>query len=233
MSQTFKLYRLQQIDLQLDLIRLRLTEIDAALNDDAEMQQARQELTQAEARLVEARKSLHRAEDNVLAQKIKIEQTEATLYGGKVRNPKELQDLQHESTSLKRFLITLEDRQLEAMLAEEEAGQQHNATITTIQSLTARQEIQHKNLLSEKESLERDLTRMEGERQATLASIESADLSLYEQLRRQRRGVAVSKVDSKACSACGTTLNAVLLQAVRTSGQIMRCDACGRILYIG
>ena len=38
----------------------------------------------------------------------KLQQAEASLYGGTVRNPKELQDLQAEVASLKKHLITLD-----------------------------------------------------------------------------------------------------------------------------
>ena len=121
MSQPFKLFRLQQLDSQLDQGRGRLREIEATLNDSAALNQAQERASQAEAGLVTAQKTLNRAEENVQAQQIKIEQTEAALYGGKVRNPKELQDLQNESAALKRFLDTLEERQLEALIAVEEA----------------------------------------------------------------------------------------------------------------
>ncbi len=45
MSQPFKLFRLQQLDTHLDQAQNRLTQIDAALSDDKELQQARSEDT--------------------------------------------------------------------------------------------------------------------------------------------------------------------------------------------
>jgi uncharacterized protein len=53
-----------------------------------------------------------------------MQTSEASLYGGKIRNPKELQDLQVEIAALKRRTATLEDEQLEAMLAVEDAETQ-------------------------------------------------------------------------------------------------------------
>ena len=51
----------------------------------------------------------------------RVGQAEASLYGGHVQNPKELQDLQKDVASLKRHLETLEERELEAMEAAENA----------------------------------------------------------------------------------------------------------------
>ena len=46
---------------------------------------------------------------------------EKRLYSGTVTNTKELQDLQDEGVALKRRIVALEDRQLEAMIAQEDA----------------------------------------------------------------------------------------------------------------
>ena len=233
MSRPFKLYRLQQIDSQIDWMNKRLGEIDTALKDDQALKLAEKDAADAEQLQEEARKSLKRAENHVSQQNIKIEQNEATLYSGKVQNPKELQDLQNESASLKRYLEVLEERQLIAMLAEEEASSE--LQIATEELEKARQNSAQTNaaLYEEKDKLDKDIERLQGEHQAAANSVEAEDLAFYKKLRTQRRGIAVSKVSEKACSACGSTLNSVLLYAARSPNQINCCDICGRILYAG
>ena len=233
MSLSFKLYRLQQIDSQLDRARARLREIEAALSEDQAIRLAKARLQEAEDALQSNRKLLRQAENAVQEQRLKIEQTEATLYSGRVRNPKELQDMQNEAAALKRYRIVLEDRQLEVMIAVEETEavqKTANAELETVVSQFAKQ---HSDLNQEKTVLLNDIERTENERKATVGSIPAEPLKLYEQLRQQRRGIAVAKVTDKACSACGSTLNAVLLNAARSPNQISRCDICGRILYGG
>jgi len=75
--------------------------------------------------------------------------------------------------------------------------------------------------------------RLEAERKAVLPTISAPDLGLYEQLRKSRNGVAVAKISSRACAACGTTLTAAVIQTTQTTGQLVRCPNCGRILYPG
>jgi predicted nucleic acid-binding Zn-ribbon protein len=233
MSQTFKLYRLQQIDSHLDRIRARLRQIEAALQEDQAIKESQKNLNQATQHLEAQRKSLRQAEEQVREQRLRIEQTEATLYSGKVHNPKELQDLQNETAALKRYRSTLEDRQLEVMIAVEEAE------ASQLESKQALERVQDQfqkisgELIQEQASLDAELGHLETEREAAARSIEAADLTLYNQLRQQRRGIAVAKVSDNACSACGSTLNASLLHAARSPSQIVRCDACGRILYGG
>jgi predicted nucleic acid-binding Zn-ribbon protein len=233
MSQVFRLFRLQQIDHQLDQGRNRLREIEAILNDDTALNQAVQRAKESEAFLEGARKILRRAEESVNTQRIKIEQTDATLYGGKVRNPKELQDLQNESAALKRFLSTLEDRQLEAIIAVEEAEAAHKASSDSLVKLTGDNEAANHQLMDEQAGLVQEIRRLETERVAAISPIPKEDLALYEKLRQQRRGVAVAKINNNTCSACGSAINAALLQAARLPNQFARCDSCGRILYAG
>lgn len=233
MSQPFTLYRLQQIDSQLDAMNNRIREIETLLKDDSDLRLAQSAYEAAEKDLGKARKELIQAEENVRQQRIKIELNESTLYGGRLRNPKELSDLQNEVASLKRYRQVLEDRQLEAMLVEEAA----NAVFTSAQQTLeeSRKSLAEKNQLlsNESDKLHKDCARFQDERAAVIRDIPAEDLALYDRLRQQRRGVAVSKVVNLACSACGTTLNSVLLHSARNPNQISRCDTCGRILYIG
>jgi predicted nucleic acid-binding Zn-ribbon protein len=234
MSQPFKLYRLQQMDSQLDQVRARLEQIESALSEDAALRRAQDEADQAAQALEKERKGLRHAEENVRDQRLKIEQTESTLYGGKVRNPKELQDLQNEVAALKRYLSVLEDRQLEAMLAIEEAEAIESTAGVALEQVRAQLEKQNRSLSGERTGLLKELERLKNERETTAATIAAGDLSLYEQIRLQRRGVAVARVtQDKSCSACGSTLNAALLHAARSPSQLTRCDVCGRILYGG
>jgi uncharacterized protein len=233
MSQPFTLYRLQQLDSQLDRTHVRLAEIQMALNEAEELRQAEGVFKQTEAALQAARKVLHKSEETVKEQRIKIETTEAALYGGKVRNPKELQDLQNDSAALKRYLIVLEDRELEAMLAEEEATATNLEAKIALELAEAKHAAHLNDLREEQSRLMKEVPRLGEERQATASSVPADEMALYETLRKQRRGLAVTLVKNKACTSCGTTLNAILLDAALTSGQLTRCDGCGRILYVG
>ena len=233
MSRPFQLYRIQQLDSQIDGIHARLKDIDIALADETELSECRSRAAQMAADLQQARQNLRNAEFETQQQHIKIEQTEATLYGGKVRIPKELKDLENEVAALKRYLSVLEDRQLDSMLAEEEAAKCQGKVAVELEAVTANQDRRLAALNQEKEKLGKDLSRLEEERRVAAGSIPAEDLAVYEGLRQKRRGIAVAKVMDRACAACGSTLNAMLLNAARSPNQLNLCDHCGRILYLG
>jgi predicted nucleic acid-binding Zn-ribbon protein len=233
MSETFKLFRLQQIDSQIDQMNNRLTEIESILKQDGALQQAKMNVQEAEINPLEFKKILRRAETTLKTQGLKIEQTDAALYSGKVRNPKELEDLNQETAALKRFRSVLEDRLLEAMMEEEEAA---GIFENSIEKLAYEQKIADQTsseLTIDKNEILHDKKRLESERKAAASSISAGDLKLYGELRQSRAGIAVAKVTERACSACGTILNSALLHATRSPNQLSRCDTCNRILYGG
>jgi predicted nucleic acid-binding Zn-ribbon protein len=231
MSQTLSLYRLQQADSQIDRTQTRLRAIQKTLEDDAELSLAKEQADTTNAICYSADQSLKQAEADAQRQRIKIEQTEANLYDGKGHTPKELQDLQNDVASLKRHLITLEDIQLEVMLSAEKSAsvqQAAQAELLAVQNHSAKR---NRGLHEEQTALQKELEKLFAERAAIAGPIPPDDLRLYDQLRQQRRGIAVAVISENSCSACGSGLSAAQMQSSRASNQMALCPSCGRILY--
>jgi predicted nucleic acid-binding Zn-ribbon protein len=231
MSAALGLYRLQQVDSQIDQIQARLKSIQQTLENDQEMRLAKELYVEADAANKAAERVLKLSETEVEKQRIKIEQTEASLYGGKVQNPKELQDLQKDVVSLKRHLETLEEHQLEAMLGVEQTEKDLQAVRAHLEHVQTNVKDQDRELAAESETLQKDLERLGSERQAVVTDIENQALGLYEQLRRQKRGIAITTITENACVACGTTLTPSQQQNARSTSRLFACPTCGRILY--
>ena len=230
MSASLGLFRLQQVDRQIDRALARLSSIQKTLENDKDLKTAQtlyEAVNDANLRALQAMKN---AEAEVNGLKIKIEQVESSLYGGSVKNPKELQDLQKDIVSLKKHLVTLEERELEAMLVSESAGAELEKGKTDLELIQARLGNEHKKLIDEKNELTKQLESLGQEREASLAPIDVSLLASYEDLRKIKRGVAVTEVEDGACASCGTTLNAALQQNAR-SQKLAYCPSCGRILF--
>ncbi len=231
MSAALGVFRLQQVDRQLDQVRSRHDAIRKLLENDAELRAAQERSQSARQGQDQARRQLADTERDVQSQQAKIQQAESSLYGGGVKNPKELEDLQNDVASLKRHLSALEERQLDSMASMEAADAALSAAEADLQSLGARLGDQHRELIDEQAALAKNLQRLDAERQAVVSALAKQALDAYENLRVQRRGVAVAEVSENTCSACGTTLTAALQQNARSTTVIAHCPSCGRILY--
>jgi uncharacterized protein len=233
MNQSSQLFQVQKIDTALDQANARLNEITRIIEADQSVHNARELVASATQSAQNARRSLTLIEDAVKAVEIKMQFSEASLYGGKISNPKELQDLQNEITALKRRLATLEDEQLEAMLAFEDAETELAEADKNLNEVKATFVSQQATLLGEQSQLEKIIERLQAERNATVQSILPENLELYERLRRQKRGIAVVMIDDGSCSGCGSSIRPAERQLARSPSQMLPCSSCGRILYAG
>jgi uncharacterized protein len=232
MNQSAYLYRLQKIDSQLDQVKLRLTEIERLFNEDERVRKAKQSADASLRALETARLALREIEFTVKEQQIKINQAESSLYGGSIHNPKELQDLQKDITSLKKYLLVLEDQQLQSMMDVEEA-ESNEKTATTAYHQAQADSIQQKaGLAGEREQLLKNQARYDSERAASLSLITEASLVVYQRLREQKKGIAVSAIEEETCSICGSEIRPSEIQTARLSN-LTYCSSCGRILYAG
>jgi|SRR5579859_973103 len=230
MSRAASLLQLQGIDLEMDTKRARLRAIEIALGDDPAVKQAQRELVEAQAALHVARVSVQNLEFDGQTLGQKIAEVDGRMYGGKVTNPKELQDLQHEVTSLQHRREALEEKQFEALLTAESA----EVRSTDVQHRLERAETvaaeAHGNLREEREELQTGLARLQTNRDAAAAPIPAADLEIYTRLRLSKKGRAVSQLDEGACTACGVAPSSSRIQDARQGSEIILCGNCGRIL---
>lgn len=230
MNQTRALYQLQQIDLQLDKRRRRLRDVTAALEQDTVLRQAQADVAAVQAALRPQETSATNL--NLEIQTVSSQSTELTnrLYGGKVHNPKELQDLEDKIAELKRRRGSLEDALLETMIkieelqgslaaAQERLGQIENERSTELTSLT-----------QEQKNLKRDIKALKIEREAAVQNVTADNLELYDTLRSTKQGQAVSTLDGEMCSYCRVGQTTTLVQRVRQGNELVLCYSCGRIL---
>jgi len=231
MSESLNLYRLQKLDTQIDRVEKRLNEIDQALSDDRRVKKAQLVLNKAQDAAQIAKAELKKIEDQVGDTRLKRKTSQASLFSGKIKNPKDLQDLQMESEALARYIEKLEDQQLEAMIASESADETlENAEKALLQAKgTAAEE--NAALMGEKTALEEDLNKARREKSAALQSVSETNLALYEKLRKTKRGTAVTSITDNGCSVCGQALPPANIQAVRTASELVFCPSCGRILF--
>ncbi|MEK6751710.1 MAG: C4-type zinc ribbon domain-containing protein [Chloroflexota bacterium] len=231
MSASLGLFRLQQVDRQIDRARTQLETIRKTLENDVELKEALHRVETAQTDNHRASHEMKYAESEVDAQKIKIEHAESSLYGGTVKNPKELQDLQKDIASLKKYLVTLEESLLESMFKAETAENELQNAKNELEKIQARLGSEHGKLIEEQFTFFKHLERLTEEREAALAPIEINLLQIYEGLRQQKRGVAVAEIIDNACASCGTTVNASFQQNARSQKQLVNCPSCGRILF--
>lgn len=233
MARSTNLYRLQEIDEALRDRRQRLDEIERILSENKEVARAQKKVDKAQAAFVKAKSLTGEAEQAVAAQRAKMEKTDHALYSGTVTDPKQLEELQMEAASLKKYMGTLEDRLLEAMVQLEESEEAYQAAkegLAAIQSEVAKQQGE---LSDERKQLQVEVARLETEREAAVSNVREEDLEIYQQVLARVGRLPLSILENGNCSVCGMAIPGGKLQKARNTDELVRCGQCGRILYAG
>jgi uncharacterized protein len=233
MSQSFHLFNLQKLDIQIGKAEQRLLEIQKLINQDDRVATTQLVHDQLFTELRQVQQNLKQIEFEVETKRVKLEQSEANLYSGRVKIPKELQDLQNEVSAIKRSLNTLEDQQLDIMLVVEGLTADLENSTVNLEKVKAKVSEDQAGLNGERRQLTNELDRLHIERAAISNQITRENITKYDLLRKNKRGIAVVSLTDNACMACGSTLTPAESQAARSPSIIVLCPSCGRIVYSG
>lgn len=224
------LVALQKLDTAADAARQRLAELPAAEAAlAARIEQAAAEVDAARAKLAgnqEARRALEKEVAGVDTRLARFESHKSA-----VKTNQEFTALLHEIEVARKEKDEVEERILVLM---EEADALTAAVKSAEQAVaTARREAEEArgSLAAEQRSLEEEFANLAGARKGEVAGLDSAMLARYEQLLKQRRGVAVAAMSGETCNACFVRLRPHVAQQIRRNDSIFQCESCSRILY--
>jgi predicted nucleic acid-binding Zn-ribbon protein len=226
------LYELQQTDHQLAADRQRLVEVERALADESRVEAAQAEVSRLEAELRQTQIRQRELEVSVAAAEQEIKRLSDLLYGGRVRNVRELQSIQHELEYQQQRKSEYEDGVLEAMERIEQLTADLDQARMVLEQARRQRELERAALTAERDRLVQELTVLEQRRSALAGSLEPAVLATYERLKGRTGGTPVAEVVQGRCSGCRLVLPAMDVQRARRGQELVHCQSCGRVLYI-
>jgi predicted nucleic acid-binding Zn-ribbon protein len=228
-----QLYQLQLVDSEWDGKSQRLSAVEQRLGDDRDVQRAKGAVEEAEETLSELRGQLRALELEVSGLNEKLKKNQERLYSGRVRNPKELSNLQEEAVALRRRRSELEDDQLLLMIAIEEEEAELAERQARLRQIESSWRAEQEALGAEKESLELRLAELEEDRAGIRARLEAGDLSNYDDLRQRFGGIAVVVLRRGICQTCGVDVPTSVARAVERGEGMHYCPVCSRLLVAG
>ena len=230
MSEVSQLYKLQVIDTEIREKTQRLREVLKAQKGNETLQAANQ---QAETAVSQLRIRQTRHKDLSLELEglnSKVKSSENRLYSGKVKNTKELTDLQSEIGSLERRRGVLEEEILEAMLMIEEAQSETEKSQQALAEIQAEWDKKTASFKQEQNELALRIHTLNGIRQEQVSVISAAALAEYQRAAQKKGGIAVARLRVNQCMACQISTSANKVKEAR-EGKMVFCGGCGRILY--
>jgi predicted nucleic acid-binding Zn-ribbon protein len=228
-----RLLELQELDLSVDRLRSRLEELES----EDELRAAQARLAEVEGRLGrlqltidESATAQRRLESDIDSIGLKMEDERKRLYDGSVANVRELQSIEAEVASLGARKSRMEDQLLERMEEREELDERLRPLEAEAAETREREAEIEEGSARELVEVERSLEERAAERAAMLPGVDEELLLLYEDMRRQKKGIgAVALVDG-VCMGCHQKLSPVYLDRLKRETGVRRCEYCRRIL---
>jgi len=226
-----RLFQLQQIDLDIQKKQVELEEVRCKLGENTVLASAKAQLENSEEYLAGLLKRQREMEWELDDLRSMIGRIGEKLYGGKIKNPKELVGLEHEINTLKSSLKQKEDELLNVMGEAEVAQRKVDKETEQVKKLEADWQREQKILTGSESDITGQLDDIGQVRETLTKSIPAAALELYEGIRARKLQVVV-KVEQGMCQGCRLTLSMSEWQRAK-AGSLVQCGSCGRILYVG
>jgi predicted nucleic acid-binding Zn-ribbon protein len=223
MSLAKRVFELQQVEQLIQSGQRQQEEIQGKITRNEAFEQARDNLSAAEKGLAGLEKQYKELDAEAETLRAQIKQVNDKLYGGKIKNPKELQGYEQEGNMLKANLSKKDDTLLELM-EKTEAGKIAIRKLKEVHKSAATAWQEEKGELQvQADKLQLDLAALEDKRKEILNSVDRDTLSVYQGI-RARKGQAVVKVEQGRCLGCRVTLSISELHHVRGNA-IVLCDS--------
>jgi uncharacterized protein len=231
MNTGFQLFQLQEIDTAIDNSTRRIKDIEKSLEENIAVKRAKESVEKQESEFQKQKNLFNSLNDEIQSKKNKQSQSESSLYNGKIVNPKELQDLQKEISSLTSFIATSEDELLSRLVDLENAEKVLAEAKEVLKIALSKSESQKALFLGEKNQLTNNIATLLVKRESLIKQFDPSIMDIYNRLRETKNGIAVAKLVDDSCSSCGALLTANQCQQARSQAKLVYCPNCGRILF--
>jgi uncharacterized protein len=209
-------------------LHVQIERLRVLLASDPEAERLELQVAAADAERRQLDLGVREQEREAEAQRTRLRGRERELMSGRIRNPTDLTKLNAEVDHLKAALRRQEDGELELMERQEALEADLSRLGRELTAARERTAAAAPELRRRLERLERELTEVEAERDATWEQVPVDWQAAYRRV-RSRQPDPVAEVVHGQCGACRVALTSSGMQAVRRAA-LVQCDNCGRIL---
>ena len=224
------LLNLQTLDRSISNLRKDLSDTEASISDDSTVVKAEnifQQISAAHQTVNKKQREIEREVQRLADRKNSIE---SKIYTGEINSPKELTALQSEVGNLSDLI----DAKEEVLLARMEETERYDQGLEKATTQLEGAEINHQqkvaDLKSRQQQLIDQLNAKEPAQQTAREMCSPNLLHIYDRVGKANKGIAIALVESDRCSECRLSIPKKLLETLKTAGEFVYCNSCGRIL---
>jgi predicted nucleic acid-binding Zn-ribbon protein len=230
-----RLLDLQECDTHLDQIAHRR----ANLSEAVRLREAESQLTRVKTLIVagetevsDRERDVRKMENDVEQVRMRARKDQEMLDGGSITNSKQLEELQHEVTSLKRRQEALEDDELALLEGLEDARKSLATHLEERARLDVELNDARDDLARVEKALDAEHATVTQQRADIAKEIPDDLLRAYDKIRVDNGGVGAALLQHGRCGGCRLQITANELARIKAapSNEVLRCEECRRIM---
>lgn len=177
---------------------------------------------------------IRKMEDDCSTLDAHLQDSEESLYGGKITSPKELTQLQMKSSEYREARKKLEEKLLQSLYQLEEEEERVKEIEEEQIKISQELEILEQDLKHERRQLEVEISECQEELNLLEPYIPQEMRSRFFLMMERMNGLAIALVKEGACGVCHVLLSPAIMERLKKADSSMiTCENCGRILFIG
>jgi len=224
------LINLQRLDTEirrlsalLDNIPTQIAEIDQKINDSAQI------IDKAKENFALNQKKRNGLEDEVNVIKEKISKYKIQL--NEVKTNREYTSFLKEIEEAQQKIDQQEEEIINLMLSSDDIEKEIKESTEKHRQEEAKLSKKKVTVNQDKQELETKIKELTQEKEKLFSQIPPSQSKLYNELLRNKNGIALSPVKDEFCSMCHMRVRPQVLNELRVEKEIIFCENCGRILY--
>ncbi|MGI8873633.1 MAG: zinc ribbon domain-containing protein [Egibacteraceae bacterium] len=232
-----RLLQLQRVDTTIRQLEHRRTNLDEqkALDDNADtLRRVAAEYSSASEELDGLQRRQKHLEEDIGQVEGRRRSEEGRMYSGLINSDRELEALRGEISALRSRKNELEDQLLEVMERTEELDSlvatlrlRHSELTAAVERLTAARD-------AAAVGIDAELETARVRRVAATEGMSPEVVTVYDDLRPRKGGIAVAALEGRTCGGCRLDLTATEMEEAkeRSARGLTRCEQCDRILVL-
>jgi len=226
------IFDLQMADLHISDIQSEIADITVKLSSDGDLLTINSRLEKINEAL-DIKESDKKSKERIITDlENKITELQGLLYDGVITNEKELQALEEQKVYATGELSSKEDDLLELMIEIEKLVDSRDKHRFAVDKLMEKKSSDLIHLSAKQKDLTATLDKKQSERETLVFNVPPDILALYEKLKKNKAGQAVSKLEGRLCGVCRVELPVKELQDAKAGVRLVQCNSCRRIIYV-
>lgn len=230
MTQLWELYKLQQLDEQMEELESRKASEDSGAPLENEISEEKKTVEDTKSALKKNQSQLKNWELEVQSLTSQKKAMEDKLYSGTTTSSKELSGWQHEIDQQEQKQSKIEEKMLYLMEENDSLEKKLKSLETDLTEKENQYNSIKEKFLKEQWDIEKSIENLAQRRLKMIEAIDNEVLNKYENTRRQKGGLAVVKVNKGSCGGCFMNIPDAIIKKVMVRN-LEFCNHCGRILY--